>query len=218
MSRDEGGDTQTRSWPPQVVNGLMDRPDWAAALRMPLGILPCGSGNALAAAINFHAGYGDTEGTRGRGGARGDGDAGGDVGTRRGRGDAGVRGRPRATSSCPMRVRGVFLRVARPRAVPCSRTVSPACDASPCCILARHACPCRVPGCADPRAVSSCHIPRVRHVPAPRPRASHPCTVSPRGTRLCAVSPRGTRLCATSPCVACLWHVSARAASLRPRV
>ncbi|NXJ58853.1 SPHK1 kinase, partial [Spizaetus tyrannus] len=40
----------------QVVNGLMDRPDWAAALRMPLGILPCGSGNALAAAINFHAG------------------------------------------------------------------------------------------------------------------------------------------------------------------
>ncbi|XP_074875275.1 sphingosine kinase 2 [Buteo buteo] len=40
----------------EVVNGLMDRPDWAAALRMPLGILPCGSGNALAAAINFHAG------------------------------------------------------------------------------------------------------------------------------------------------------------------
>uniref|UniRef100_A0A8D0FEU8 Sphingosine kinase 2 n=1 Tax=Strix occidentalis caurina TaxID=311401 RepID=A0A8D0FEU8_STROC len=40
----------------EVVNGLMDRPDWAAALRMPLGILPCGSGNALAAAINCHAG------------------------------------------------------------------------------------------------------------------------------------------------------------------
>ncbi|KAM9591746.1 LOW QUALITY PROTEIN: sphingosine kinase 2 [Morphnus guianensis] len=40
----------------EVVNGLMDRPDWAAALRMPLGILPCGSGNALAAAINSHAG------------------------------------------------------------------------------------------------------------------------------------------------------------------
>ncbi|XP_067170434.1 sphingosine kinase 2-like [Apteryx mantelli] len=40
----------------EVVNGLMERRDWAAALRMPLGILPCGSGNALAGAVNFHAG------------------------------------------------------------------------------------------------------------------------------------------------------------------
>ncbi|NXN93720.1 SPHK2 kinase, partial [Rhinopomastus cyanomelas] len=41
---------------PQVVNGLMDRPDWAAALRVPLGVLPCGSGNGVAAAINCRAG------------------------------------------------------------------------------------------------------------------------------------------------------------------
>ncbi|XP_068785280.1 sphingosine kinase 2 [Struthio camelus] len=40
----------------EVVNGLMARRDWAAALRTPLGILPCGSGNALAGAVNFHAG------------------------------------------------------------------------------------------------------------------------------------------------------------------
>ncbi|XP_061446934.1 sphingosine kinase 2 isoform X2 [Rhineura floridana] len=41
----------------EVINGLMERPDWEEAIKMPLGILPCGSGNALAAAINFSAGF-----------------------------------------------------------------------------------------------------------------------------------------------------------------
>ncbi|XP_050184119.1 LOW QUALITY PROTEIN: sphingosine kinase 2-like [Myiozetetes cayanensis] len=40
----------------EVVNGLLSRPDWALALRVPLGVLPCGSGNGLAAAVNCHAG------------------------------------------------------------------------------------------------------------------------------------------------------------------
>ncbi|XP_027489310.1 sphingosine kinase 2-like, partial [Corapipo altera] len=39
-----------------VLNGLLSRPDWALALRVPLGVLPCGSGNGLAAALNCHAG------------------------------------------------------------------------------------------------------------------------------------------------------------------
>uniref|UniRef100_A0A3P9NMJ9 Sphingosine kinase 2 n=1 Tax=Poecilia reticulata TaxID=8081 RepID=A0A3P9NMJ9_POERE len=33
----------------EVINGLMERPDWEKAIKTPLGILPCGSGNALAA-------------------------------------------------------------------------------------------------------------------------------------------------------------------------
>lgn len=41
---------------PQVVNGLMERPDWADAMKKPLCILPGGSGNALAASINYYAG------------------------------------------------------------------------------------------------------------------------------------------------------------------
>lgn len=46
------------SLPPslQVVNGLMERPDWEEALKTPLCILPGGSGNALAASINYYAG------------------------------------------------------------------------------------------------------------------------------------------------------------------
>lgn len=40
----------------QVVNGLMERPDWADAMKKPLCILPGGSGNALAASINYYAG------------------------------------------------------------------------------------------------------------------------------------------------------------------
>nr|QFF91284.1 sphingosine kinase 2 isoform 2 [Potamotrygon motoro] len=40
----------------QVINGLMSRPDWERAIRMPLGVIPAGSGNALAASINHHAG------------------------------------------------------------------------------------------------------------------------------------------------------------------
>uniref|UniRef100_A0A1B6DK62 sphingosine kinase n=2 Tax=Clastoptera arizonana TaxID=38151 RepID=A0A1B6DK62_9HEMI len=38
----------------EVINGLMERPDWEKALeKMKLGIIPCGSGNGLAKAINF---------------------------------------------------------------------------------------------------------------------------------------------------------------------
>uniref|UniRef100_A0A8C8VJ82 sphingosine kinase n=1 Tax=Pelusios castaneus TaxID=367368 RepID=A0A8C8VJ82_9SAUR len=40
----------------EVLNGLMERPDWEEAIKMPVGILPCGSGNALAGAINCNAG------------------------------------------------------------------------------------------------------------------------------------------------------------------
>lgn len=40
----------------QVINGLMERPDWEQAIKTPVGILPCGSGNALAGSINHHAG------------------------------------------------------------------------------------------------------------------------------------------------------------------
>ncbi|NWI12250.1 SPHK1 kinase, partial [Crypturellus soui] len=40
----------------EVVNGLMERPDWEAAMTKPLCILPSGSGNALAASINYYAG------------------------------------------------------------------------------------------------------------------------------------------------------------------
>ncbi|XP_042639241.1 sphingosine kinase 2 [Orycteropus afer afer] len=41
----------------EVLNGLLDRPDWEEAVRMPVGILPCGSGNALAGAVNLHGGF-----------------------------------------------------------------------------------------------------------------------------------------------------------------
>ncbi|NWS73177.1 SPHK1 kinase, partial [Crotophaga sulcirostris] len=43
----------------EVVNGLMERPDWADAMKKPLCILPGGSGNALAASINYYAGNDD---------------------------------------------------------------------------------------------------------------------------------------------------------------
>lgn len=43
----------------QVLNGLLDRPDWKDAVRMPIGVLPCGSGNALAGAVNHRGGYVD---------------------------------------------------------------------------------------------------------------------------------------------------------------
>uniref|UniRef100_A0A3P8T401 sphingosine kinase n=1 Tax=Amphiprion percula TaxID=161767 RepID=A0A3P8T401_AMPPE len=36
----------------EVINGLMDREDWQEAIQTPLGILPGGSGNALAASRN----------------------------------------------------------------------------------------------------------------------------------------------------------------------
>ncbi|XP_023258128.1 sphingosine kinase 2-like [Seriola lalandi dorsalis] len=41
----------------EVINGLMERPDWEQAIKIPVGILPCGSGNALAGSVNHHAGY-----------------------------------------------------------------------------------------------------------------------------------------------------------------
>ncbi|XP_067859878.1 sphingosine kinase 1 [Heptranchias perlo] len=41
----------------EVVNGLMERSDWESAIKKPLGILPGGSGNALAASVNYHAGF-----------------------------------------------------------------------------------------------------------------------------------------------------------------
>ncbi|XP_008843208.1 sphingosine kinase 2 isoform X2 [Nannospalax galili] len=41
----------------EVLNGLLDRPDWEEAVRMPMGVLPCGSGNALAGAVNHHGGF-----------------------------------------------------------------------------------------------------------------------------------------------------------------
>ncbi|XP_044839825.1 sphingosine kinase 1 isoform X2 [Mauremys mutica] len=40
----------------EVVNGLMERQDWQAAIKKPLCTLPGGSGNALAASINHYAG------------------------------------------------------------------------------------------------------------------------------------------------------------------
>lgn len=41
----------------EVVNGLMERPDWETAIKKPLCSLPAGSGNALAASLNHYAGY-----------------------------------------------------------------------------------------------------------------------------------------------------------------
>ncbi|XP_004748901.1 sphingosine kinase 1 isoform X2 [Mustela putorius furo] len=41
----------------EVVNGLMERPDWETAIHKPLCSLPAGSGNALAASLNHYAGY-----------------------------------------------------------------------------------------------------------------------------------------------------------------
>ncbi|XP_056608358.1 sphingosine kinase 1 [Triplophysa dalaica] len=38
----------------EVVNGLMDRQDWEKAIQTPVGILPGGSGNALAASVHHY--------------------------------------------------------------------------------------------------------------------------------------------------------------------
>ncbi|XP_055077767.1 sphingosine kinase 1-like [Periophthalmus magnuspinnatus] len=40
----------------EVINGLLERPDWWEAIRMPLAILPGGSGNALAASVHHYSG------------------------------------------------------------------------------------------------------------------------------------------------------------------
>ncbi|XP_077413020.1 sphingosine kinase 1-like isoform X2 [Vanacampus margaritifer] len=39
----------------EVINGLMERDDWQEAIQTPLGILPCGSGNALAASVHHYS-------------------------------------------------------------------------------------------------------------------------------------------------------------------
>ncbi|XP_051988921.1 sphingosine kinase 1-like [Xyrauchen texanus] len=39
----------------EVVNGLMDREDWEKAIQTPVGILPGGSGNALAASVHHYS-------------------------------------------------------------------------------------------------------------------------------------------------------------------
>ncbi|XP_071371519.1 sphingosine kinase 1 [Centroberyx affinis] len=39
----------------EVINGLMEREDWEEAIQTPLGILPGGSGNALAASIHHYS-------------------------------------------------------------------------------------------------------------------------------------------------------------------
>ena len=39
----------------QVINGLMEREDWQEAIQTPLGILPGGSGNALAASVHHYS-------------------------------------------------------------------------------------------------------------------------------------------------------------------
>ncbi|XP_043946415.1 sphingosine kinase 1 [Protopterus annectens] len=41
----------------EVLNGIMKRPDWETTIKKPLGILPGGSGNALAASINHYSGH-----------------------------------------------------------------------------------------------------------------------------------------------------------------
>merc|ERR1712136_374571 len=37
----------------EVINGLMERDDWEQAIKTPLGVVPGGSGNALAASIVY---------------------------------------------------------------------------------------------------------------------------------------------------------------------
>ncbi|KAG8565641.1 hypothetical protein GDO81_012932 [Engystomops pustulosus] len=48
----------------EVINGLMERPDWAKAIKKILSILPGGSGNALAASINHYSGHQQVTGTK----------------------------------------------------------------------------------------------------------------------------------------------------------
>ncbi|XP_059168102.1 sphingosine kinase 2-like isoform X2 [Physella acuta] len=40
----------------ETINGIMQRDDWASAIKIPVGCLPGGSGNALCCAINYAAG------------------------------------------------------------------------------------------------------------------------------------------------------------------
>lgn len=41
----------------ELFNGLMARDDWQQAIKLPVGIIPGGSGNGLAAAINYAIGF-----------------------------------------------------------------------------------------------------------------------------------------------------------------
>lgn len=41
----------------QVINGLMSRDDWREALRLPIGHLPGGSGNAFITNVLHHSKY-----------------------------------------------------------------------------------------------------------------------------------------------------------------
>lgn len=40
----------------EVINGLMDRPDWRRAIKMPIAQIPGGSANALACCVAFETG------------------------------------------------------------------------------------------------------------------------------------------------------------------
>lgn len=40
----------------EVFNGIMQRDDWREAIKMPIGIIPGGSGNGLAHSINYAVG------------------------------------------------------------------------------------------------------------------------------------------------------------------
>ncbi|CAH1273485.1 SPHK2 [Branchiostoma lanceolatum] len=37
----------------EVINGLMDRPDWEEAIKIPIGLIPGGTGNALCCSVNY---------------------------------------------------------------------------------------------------------------------------------------------------------------------
>ena len=39
----------------QVINGIMKRPDWETTIRIPVGMIPIGSGNGLAASTFYEA-------------------------------------------------------------------------------------------------------------------------------------------------------------------
>uniref|UniRef100_G3Q6H6 sphingosine kinase n=1 Tax=Gasterosteus aculeatus TaxID=69293 RepID=G3Q6H6_GASAC len=41
----------------EVINGLLERADWEEAIRTPMGILPGGSGNGLAASVHHYSGF-----------------------------------------------------------------------------------------------------------------------------------------------------------------
>ena len=40
----------------EVINGLMQRDDWVETIKIPLGVIPGGSGNGLAHAVNYGVG------------------------------------------------------------------------------------------------------------------------------------------------------------------